>query len=150
LRKEGAWVRGRYEYRVELGHVVFLTAGPKERDALTSDPATYAPALGGDCPVSLVTREERVRGSVYHAYEFEGRLFLFADAERKAIFKASPAKYLAADLAADGMCAVTRVDERREAPGLSEFSTWYDGFLYRFAGEEQKRKFLAEPERYLQ
>jgi YHS domain-containing protein len=31
LRKEGSWIRGRYEYRVELGEYVFLTVGPKER-----------------------------------------------------------------------------------------------------------------------
>jgi YHS domain-containing protein len=148
LRKEGAWVRGRYEYRVELGEHVFLTAGPRERDALTGDPARYMPALGGDCPVTLVARGERVRGSVYHAYEYEDRLFLFADAERKAIFKASPARYTTADLAADGMCVVTEADERREAPGLIDHATWHAGKLYRFAGAEQKAKFLAKPDKY--
>jgi YHS domain-containing protein len=133
---------------VELGQYVFLTAGPKERDALIGDPARYMPALGGDCPVTLVARGERVRGSVYHAYEYEDRLFLFADAERKAIFKASPARYATADLAADGMCVVTQAEERREAPGLTDQATWHAGKLYRFAGAEQKAKFLATPDKY--
>ncbi len=148
LRRDGAWVRGRYEFRVPLGQLVFLTAGPKERDALTSDPAKYVPALGGDCAVSFVARGERLRGSVYHAYEYEGRLFLFVDAERKAVFKADPATYATADLAAGGMCVVTQADERRENPGVAEHATWHRGQVYQFAGAEQKRKFLAEPERY--
>jgi YHS domain-containing protein len=148
LRQEGVWVRGRYEYRVELGDYVFLTAGSRERDALASDPAQFVPALGGDCAVSLVARGERLRGSVYHAYEYEGRLFLFADAERKSVFKASPARYADADLAAEGLCIVTRMDQRRDEPGLPEHVTWYAGKLYRFAGAEQKQRFLAEPGKY--
>jgi YHS domain-containing protein len=148
LRKEGAWVRGRYEYRVEIGSLVFLTAGPKERDALMSDPAAYVPALGGDCVVTYLASEERVRGSVYHAFEYESRLFLFADAERKAAFKASPTKFANADVATSGRCVVTLIDSQREELGLAEHATWYQGKLYRFAGAEQKQKFLAAPEKY--
>lgn len=148
LRREGVWVRGRYEYRVELGSLVFLTAGPQERDALTSDPAAFVPALGGDCVVSYVASEERVRGSVYHAYEYEQRLFLFADAERKAAFKASPAKFASADIALSGRCVVTHIDEHREEMGVADQATWFQGKLYRFAGAEQKQKFLSEPEKY--
>jgi YHS domain-containing protein len=148
LRKNGEWIRGRYEYRVELGDYVFLTAGPKERDELAKDSAQFVPALGGDCAVSFVARGERVRGSVYHAFEYDGRLFLFGDAERKDVFKASPAKYVAADWAAEGKCVVTRMDEKRETPGLAEHGTWYSGKLYRFASAEQKLKFLAQPEKY--
>lgn len=148
LRKEGAWVRGRYEYRVEIGSLVFLTAGPKERDALLSDPAAYVPALGGDCVVSYLANEERVRGSVYHAFEYDERLFLFADAERKAAFKASPKKFANADVASHGRCVVTLIDAQREELGLAEQATWYQGKLYRFAGAEQKQKFLAAPEKY--
>jgi YHS domain-containing protein len=150
LKKDGAWIRGRYEYRVELGSLVFLTAGPKERDALLSDPAAYVPALGGDCVVSFVADEERVRGSVYHAFEYEGRLFLFADAERKAAFKASPAKFTSVDVAAEGRCVVTLIDSRREEQGLAEHATWYEGKLYRFACVDQLKKFLADPARYAQ
>jgi len=150
LQREGAWVRGRYEHRQELDGLLFLTAGPNERDSLARDPASFVPALGGDCVVSYLTHNERVRGSVYHGYMYEGRLFLFADAERKAAFQASPARYAAADLAADGLCAVTRVDERRDAAGLREHAAWHAGKLYRFAGPAEKQKFLADPKRYEQ
>jgi YHS domain-containing protein len=150
LRSGGTWIRGRYEYRVDLGGYVFLTAGPKERELLSKQPEKYVPALGGECAVTLLARGERVRGSVYHAYEYDGRLFLFGDAERKALFKASPARYALADVAALGNCVVTKVDEQREAPGLAEHATWLKGKLYRFAGPEQKLQFLAAPEKYLE
>jgi YHS domain-containing protein len=148
LRTSGTWIRGRYENRVELGEFAFLTAGPKERELLTKQPETYAPALGGDCAVTLMARGERARGSVYHAYEYDGRLFLFADAERKALFKASPAKYAMADVAAEGNCIVTKIDQQRTVKGLAEHATWYRGKLYRFAGAEQKQQFLAASEKY--
>jgi YHS domain-containing protein len=148
LRRDGAWARGRYDYRVELGDYVFLAAGPRERDLLQSDPATYVPALGGDCVVTYAARDERERGSVYHAFEYDGRLFLFADAERKAAFKASPEKYAVVDWAAGGMCVVARAEEGRDVQGLAEHATWHGGKLYRFAGHEQKQKFLAQPDKY--
>jgi YHS domain-containing protein len=148
LRRDGVWVRGRYDYRVELGDQVFLTAGPRERDALQAEPVKFVPALGGDCVVTFVAREERVRGSVYQAFEYDGRLFLLADAERKAVFKASPEKYASADWAADGTCVVTRADEGRDVRGMPEHAAWHRGKLYRFAGDEQKQKFLAEPDKY--
>ena len=47
-----------------------------------------------------------------------------------------------------GYCVVTLAEEGRETPGLADQMAWYHGKLYRFAGEKEKRKFLAEPERY--
>jgi YHS domain-containing protein len=148
LVRDGAWVRGRYDYRVELGDHVFLTAGARERDALQAAPAAYVPALAGDCVVTYIARGERVRGSVYHAFEYDGRMFLFADAERKAVFKASPEKYAAADWAAAGMCVVTRSEEGRDVMGGAEHATWHHGKLYRFSGAEQLTRFLATPEEF--
>ncbi|HEX6961219.1 MAG TPA: hypothetical protein VF175_05085 [Lacipirellula sp.] len=148
LRNEGLWVRGRYEHRVELDGLVFLTSGPNERDALRTDPVKYVPALGGDCAVSFVNRGERLRGSVYQAFEYEGRLFLFVDGEQKAAFKANPERYASADWAAGGVCVVTRAEQGREAPGAADQAAWHRGKLYRFAGAEQKQKFLADPEKY--
>ena len=148
LRQDGTWVRGRQEFSVNFKQIVFLTAGERERDLLKNDPADYLPACSGECAVSLVEREEHVRGSVFHAAEFDGRLFLFADAAAKAKFKAKPEKYALIDVAARGFCAVTLVDEEKQTPGVQQFATWYDGKIYRFAGAAEKAKFLAKPERY--
>jgi YHS domain-containing protein len=148
LQQERAWVRGRFEHRVELDGKTFLTRGARERDSLLHDPASFLPALAGDCPVTLVTRGQRAPGSVYHAVEFQGRHYLMADAEARTAFKADPERYASADLAAGGMCVVTRRDEQRETPGLPEHAAWRQGKLYRFAGPEQKQKFLASPDEY--
>ena len=148
LRQDGTWVRGRQEFGVAFKDITFLTAGERERDLLKSDPAEYLPACSGECAVSLVERKEHVRGSVFHAAEFDGRLFLFADGAAKTRFKANPSKYALVDVAAKGFCAVTLVDEQKQVPGVQQFATWYHGKIYRFAGAGEKAKFLADPTRY--
>ena len=150
MRQDGTWIRGRQEFSVAFKDIVFLTAGERERDLLQNDPADYLPACNGECAVSLVEREEHVRGSVFHAAEFDGRLFLFADAAAKAKFKAAPEKYALIDVAARGFCPVTLVDEQKQTPGGQQFATWYEGKIYRFAGAAEKAKFLAKPERYVE
>ena len=149
IRENGVWIRGRYDYRVELADLVLLTAGATEHDALLHDPVKYIPALSGDCAVTFVDDGQRVRGSIFHAAEYHGRLFLFADAQRKSTFKADPERYASVDLAAGGACRVTQLDEARTAPGLAEFAAWHGGLVYYFAGVDQKEKFLAAPERYM-
>jgi YHS domain-containing protein len=149
IRTKGVWVRGRQEDRVVIDdHLVFFTAGPEEHDIFLSDPIKYIPALGGYCAVSLVDQDRRVKGSMYHAWEYLGRLYLFADEAHKAAFKADPAKYASVDLAANGVCVVTLAEKNESKPGFAEFSTWYDGKVYRFLGEEQRQRFLKTPERY--
>lgn len=145
---KNAWVRGRYEHHVKIDGLLFLTAGAPEREAMLADPAKYIPALGGDCPVSLVDYGERESGSTFHAAQYKGRLYLFADAERKAAFAAQPKRYADIDLAASGACIVTLKDLGKSTPGLAEYAAWYNGLLYRFLGPDEKAKFLAAPENY--
>lgn len=149
IRRRGAWVRGRYEDRVTVDALEFFTAGPAERAEFMATPTAFIPAMGGDCPVSRVDLGEKVRGSIYHAWDYQGRLYLFADAERRAAFQANPAKYASADLAAAGACVVTLAEQGKTEPGLAEIAVWHNGMLYRFASEPQRAKFLATPDKYL-
>jgi YHS domain-containing protein len=148
IRQRGVWVRGRYEDRVELNGLVFYTAGKKEQAAFQANPAQFMPVLGGECPVSLLDLGQKVRGSIYHAAEFEGRLFLFSSAENKAAFKQAAARYASVDVAAHGECVVTLAETGRHLPGFPQYIVWHEGLLYRFAGEEEQAKFLAAPEKY--
>jgi YHS domain-containing protein len=149
IRTKGVWVRGRVEDRVAVDdHLLFLTAGPVEHDSFLADPIKFIPVLAGDCAVSLVDQDRRVKGSIFHAAEHAGRLYLFADEAHKAAFKSDPAKYASVDLAAGGICVVTLADKHQSKPGFAEFSTWHDGKVYRFLGEEQRQEFLETPERY--
>jgi YHS domain-containing protein len=148
LRQRNMWVRGRYDDVATIENMVFLTAGPAERDALLADPAPYIPALGGYCVVSFADRGEKTKGSVFHATRYQGRLFLFADADAKDTFNAMPARYASIDLAAGGACVVTLAETGQSTPGFAEIAVWHDGLLYRFANAEQKAKFLATPDKY--
>lgn len=148
IARDGAWIRGRYEHRVTLDDLVLLAAGPQEQALLEADPAKYAPACGGDCVVTLAETGQRVRGSVYQALDYEGRLYLFADAKQRDAFKARPERYRDYDVAAGGQCLVTRSDQGREAAGSPQYAAWHRGLIYRFAGAEEKQRFLAAPERY--
>jgi YHS domain-containing protein len=148
IHRRGTWVRGRYVDRAELDGLLFFTAGPAERDAFLADPALFIPALGGDCPVSLVDSGQHVRGSIFHAAQYRDRFYLMADAERKAAFAADPSRYANVDVAAGGDCVVTLAEENRRQPGFAEYAAWHAGKLYRFAGPDEKEKFLAAPEKY--
>ncbi len=148
IQQRGIWVRGRYEDRVELNGFVFYTAGQEEQAAFQADPAQFVPVLGGECAVSLLDLGQKVRGSIFHAAEFEGRLFLFASAEHKVAFKQAPARYAAVDVAAHGECVVTLAETGRHLPGFPQYVVWHEGLLYRFVGEQEKVKFLAAPEKY--
>jgi len=148
IRQTGSWVRGRYDYRVEFGPLLFLTAGHAEQEALVNNPAHFLPAIGGDCVATLVDDGQRVRGSIFHAAEYQGRLFLFADARRKSAFKAEPSRYALIDVAAGGACVVSQRDEQRVVAGDAHFAAWHHGLVYWFAGADALQKFLADPTRY--
>jgi YHS domain-containing protein len=149
IRTKGVWARGRVEDRVAVDdHLLFLTAGPAEHDAFLADPIKFIPVLAGDCAVSLVDQDRREKGSIFHAAEHAGRMYLFADEAHKTAFKSDPAKYASVDLAASGVCVVTLAEKNQSKPGFAEFSTWYDGKVYRFLGEGQRQEFLETPERY--
>jgi YHS domain-containing protein len=149
LKTKGLWVRGRYDNRAVLGDLVFLTAGPAEQETFLADPTPFIPALGGDCPVSLVDFGEKVRGSTFHSAEYHGRLYFFADTDQKEAFRAQPERYASIDVAADGACVVTLKELGESRPGFAEFAAWHDGLLYRFVGPEEKAKFLTAPNDYM-
>ena len=144
----GIWVRGRYEHRVEVGSLILVTAGAEEQQIFARNPARYVPVLEGDCPVSFVDEGKRVRGDIYHAVEYEGRLYMFADRKHKEAFDADPKKYELCDVAAGGACVVTQKEKGETVPGLAKYAVWHNDKLYRFVGEEEKARFEAAPEKY--
>lgn len=53
------------------------------------------------------------------------------------------------NLAVNGSCVVSMVDEHRIVSGDPQFSLEFDGSTFWFAGLEQLEKFRADPERYV-
>lgn len=149
-RPDNMWIRGQYAQRCEIDGMVFLPAGLGERQQFEADPALFIPALGGDCVVTYVDTGRRVKGSVYHTVVDKGahRLYLCADAAAKQKLSEDPTRYADADVAAGGMCVVTRRDAGVSQPGSPLTSVWFEGERYYFVGKEQRAKFLAAPETY--
>ena len=76
------------------------------------------------------------------------RLYLFVDEEERTTFRANPALFENADLAAEGICMVSRVDDKQEIVGVAEFETLYRGKRYRFVSADYLEKFVANPKLY--
>ena len=150
ILEQGQWVHGRYKFHVEHDGKVYLLTGEEEKTLFLQDPNRYLPALEGDCAVSLVDSNKHVAGSIYYAAQYQGRLFLFAGADQKQAFKSSPETYAQADLALEGNCVVTHVDEGKLVKGKAELMVWHHGMRYYFATPELREKFLANPEHYTQ
>ena len=150
IRDSGLWVVGVIEFQAEYDGKVYWMVGEAERASFLENPASYLPALGGDCAVTLSETNRRIPGNIFHAVQYENRLFLFAGSDEKQAFKASPASYANVDLALDGNCIVTQVDEKLVAAGLPEHVSWHRGKRYFFATRPLQEKFLANPARYVE
>ncbi len=148
IRENGNWVEGQPRFQLSVDGQTYHLAGKPQRDTFSTNPSIYLPALGGNCVVSKVDKDRHVQGSIYHAAQFEDRLFLFAGAAEKRAFGENPDKYVDADLAADGKCVVSDIDEATTTAGLPELLTWYRGKRYYFASPKHQDQFLRDSQRY--
>jgi YHS domain-containing protein len=149
IRAKGIWVLGKDVLRIQYDHQDYMFAGPEEKAAFMNSPERYIPAFGGNCVVSLRELGKAVRGSIFHAVEYEGRLYLFANAEQNQRFKNNPSKYENSDLAMEGYCVVSRIEYDKLVEGEQSQTVWYHNMRYRFAGDKEREMFLAEPEKYI-
>jgi YHS domain-containing protein len=148
IRTQNIWRRGKVKFKHTFDGKVYFLAGPEELSAFEANPMLYAPVLGGDSVVALSTDFQRASGSVFHAFIFKERLYLFVSEEERRTFRANPTLFENADLAAHGICMVSRVDDKQEIDGREEFETLYHGKRYRFASADYMQKFLGSPKLY--
>jgi YHS domain-containing protein len=148
IKTQGLWQRGKSSYKSTFDGKVYFLLGPEELTAFKANQLEFVPVLGGDSAVSYADEYERVPGSVFHAVQYKERLFLFANAEERKLFAENKDRYADADLALQGGCIVTRIDEKQEVEGKAEFETLYLGLRYRFVSQEYLDKFLADPKAY--
>lgn len=142
------WVRGSAQHTATYDGKRYQFPSAEVRDKFLADPARYVPALGGDCTVCLARMGKRVPGTVQHSAFHKGRLYLFPSEDQKQAFLAEPATFADVDLAAGGVCTVCRVEIGKDVPGKPEIAAYYKGMRYLFPAEEQRKMFLANPERY--
>jgi YHS domain-containing protein len=148
IRTQSTWRRGKIKFRHTFDGKLYFLAGSEERAAFQANPRLYAPVLSGDSVVALVADYERVAGSVFHAFIYEERLYLFVSEEERQTFRDNPEQFENADLAARGNCTVSRVDDKQEIVGAAEFETLYRGKRFRFISADYLQKFLANPKLY--
>jgi len=148
IRTLGLWQRGKSKFKSTYDGKVYFMVGPEEQAAFQENPREYIPVLGGDSVVAYVNDFKRVPGSVFHAAQYKGRLYLLADAPEKLAFREQMSLYEGADLAYHGNCTVTLVEEKREVPGLPEFESLYLGKRYRFVSQISMEKFLVDPKAF--
>ena len=142
------WVRGNPALSASFDGRTYLFPNEEQRQKFLATPERYAPMLGGDCAVCLSDMQKRIPGSVHHAAITGGKLFLFPNAELKEKFRADPGKYVNADLALGGECAVCRVEMNKAVAGVPEHSLTYGGMRYQFPGSDQMKMFMANPTKY--
>lgn len=104
------------------------------------------PALGGYCPVCLVTMDKLVKGDAKYSSTFDGQAYLFPGAEQKKMFDANPVAFAPV---LGGDCTVCRVEMGKDVPGKAELAVDYDGKRYLFPGKKQLDMFVANPRKYV-
>ena len=142
------WVRGKATQEVKYDGRTYRLAGANEKATFESNAEKYGLVLRGDCVVCYLEKGERVGGSLRSAATHRGRLYLFSSQADKQKFLNDPSAYADADLAFDGHCPVCRKELDRPVAGKREITTIYRGLRYRFASNEFREKFLADPAVY--
>jgi YHS domain-containing protein len=102
-------------------------------------------ALGGYCAVSLIRDRKLVRGQTEYKVRHEGRTYRFASPTMSELFRNDPESYLPAN---NGSCPVTQLERGKAVPGDPRWGMLFKSHLFLFASEEDRRRFVKEPERY--
>lgn len=111
-------------------------ARPKEETRL---------ALSGYCPVSLVSEKRLVPGQAEYTAAHQGRLYRFASLITFNLFRRDPDRYVPSN---GGNCPVAQLERQAREPGNPHFGVLFQGHLFLCATENDRRRFLQEPERF--
>lgn len=101
--------------------------------------------LEGYCPVLLRQQRRWERGQRRYAQRFQGVVYYLSSAAAFVAFSRNPSAYAPRLLGCDPVILYTT---DRAVPGDVRFGAFYDGELYLFSSEENRRRFQQEPSRY--
>ncbi len=100
---------------------------------------------GGSTTQYVVEMKKWVRGNPQQQVTYDGKTYYFPGEDQKKMFLADAAKYVPA---LGGDCTVCLVNMKRRVPGNIRKSALKDKRLFLFPGDEQKREFMANPDKY--
>lgn len=103
-------------------------------------------ALDGYCPVSMFKRSELIRGADTECCVYNEKRYHFLSSVEKDLFLKNPKKFLPAE---EGFCVVTWAEKHSRATGNIELPALFGDYLFLFASEDARQKFLQDPEQYV-
>ncbi|MBN2296391.1 MAG: hypothetical protein JXM70_28440 [Pirellulales bacterium] len=87
------WTLGDSRFAVEFEGRTYHMCGPQQHRAFRSNPERYAPVNAGNDPVLSFEENARKAGRTESCAVFEGRLYMFVNAQTMARFQADPKRY---------------------------------------------------------
>lgn len=120
-------------------------ATPAASKAPQLPPGSPPLAFDGYCSVTMKKNWEWRKGDVRFGAIHRGRTYLFATAENRDVFLATPDEFAPALSGADPVVAV---DQRQSVPGSRQFAVEYKGRFYFFASEETLSRFWTNADGY--
>ena len=148
LRDQQQWVRGNNAYQAIFDGQLYWFANQRDKDIFIAAPEKYAPILGGDCIVTFAESEERIPGDPRYGIVHQGRIYLFADDTNRTKFQENAAHYASADIANQGHCIVSQMDQQKQIKGFPQTVATYGGMRYFFTGTHQRTRFGRDPVAY--
>ena len=148
LVKTDKVVLGKAEYASAYDGQRYLFPGPEQKTMFDADPASFAPAMRGNCSVCKVEMGKEVPGTADFYLTYNGRLYLFASAKQQQMFQSNPDRYADADLAMNGYCPVCKVEDGKDVKGKRDFAADYNSKRYLFPGKKQLDMFRENPTKY--
>lgn len=142
LRDQQKWEEGNARIQTVFDGKLYWFASPEQRAKFLAAPERYVPSLGGDCVVTFVQSKVRREGDPRFGLLHDRRLFFFASQKHLDTFVSDPQKFSQADLAEQGFCIVSQVDDNQQIAGRPELVVILNGRRYLFAGSYQRRQFL--------
>ena len=114
--------------------------------ALPKDPLdkTFV-GLGGYCPVTLGTKREWKKGAETFQVAFQEIIYHCETREAQQEFESNPKRYAPQLLGCD---PVIFMKEDKAIVGLVQYGAFYDGSLYLFLTDENRKTFKAHPEQF--
>ena len=107
---EQKWVKGSTEIQAIFDGRLYSFANEENKTAFLASPEKYVPAMGGLCVVCVRDANNYAEGSIAHVLRYRGRLFLFPDEKKKAIFNSNKTVYDEFDRAYKGLCLVSKLE----------------------------------------
>ena len=108
-------------------------------------PNSSEPIADGYCIVSLLSSREWKRGSEEFTSVFDGETYHFASPEARIEFDANPPGFVPA---LGGNCVVSWMEDRKRVPGRVQFASLFDGRLFLFAGDAERKRFRENRANY--